>query len=112
MPLTSSPDRKHRNARRPRRTRPCRRRLWLECLEDRTAPAGSTFATATPLAFTALQSAQVSHFLSNPQEVDLYQVALDAGDRVHVAVSAQTAGSGLQSWLQVFGPDHSSVALN
>src|SRR5215831_14000269 len=102
MPLASRSWWKSSKSRQARRPSPGRRRLWLECLEDRTAPTGSTFATATPLAFSGLQSAQVSHFLSDPQEVDLYQVALDVGDRAHLAISAQTAGSGLQSWLQVF----------
>ena len=64
--------------------RPARRRArwWLtvEWLEDRTLFATDTFATAAPLAFTAVQTAHVSHFLADPTEVDLYRVHLSAGD--------------------------------
>src|SRR6516225_3925564 len=63
MPFASWSEWKFSKSRRPRRPSPCRRRLWLECLEDRTAPTGSTFASATPLAFSTLQSAQGSYYL-------------------------------------------------
>jgi hypothetical protein len=88
------------------------RRLRLERLEDRTLLSGSTFATAVPLAFASFPTLQTSQFLSDPREVDLYQVPLNQGDRVHVAVNAQMTGSGLQSWLRVFGPEHNPIALD
>src|SRR5262245_36841490 len=93
------------------RRRPARR-LWLERLEERTLLSGDTFATAIPLPFTSFQTAHVGHFLSDPREVDLYQIQLSGGDSVHVAVSAQTAGSGLESRLRIFAPDHSQLALD
>ena len=94
----------------PRR-RGTARRLWLERLEDRTLLSSNTFVTEA-LPFTSFQTAHVGHFLADPREVDLYAIQLNGGDSVHVAVSAQTSGSGLQSQLRVFGPDHSQVALD
>src|SRR5947209_12653849 len=95
------------------KVRPCGwQRLLLERLEDRTLLSGAAFTAAVPLSFTPAETAHVGHFLSDPREVDLYQVALSAGDRLHVAVSAQATGSGLQSRLRVFGPDHHHLALD
>ncbi len=78
------------------------RRPSLEGLEDRTLLSTDTLATATVLQFTPSQNAQSSSFLSTPNEVELFEVQLKAGDQLQAAVSAQNAGSGLQSALRVF----------
>ena len=51
-------------------------------LERRTLLAGSPLATAVPLHFGAFNDAQVSHFLSIPDEFDLYSVTLQKGETV------------------------------
>src|SRR6266581_1849104 len=80
--------------------------LSLECLEDRTLPAGHTLAAATLLTFNnasrPFESAQASDFLVTPTQQDIYRVTLSVGDRVTAAVSAQNAGSALDSLLRVF----------
>ncbi len=91
--------------------------LALERLEDRTLLSGDTLATATALSFTTLptalvQTAHAAGFLAKADEVDLYKIHLDAGDRVTAAVSAQTSGSGLQSILRVFNAQGDPVALD
>ncbi|HEX5270308.1 MAG TPA: hypothetical protein VFW33_07475, partial [Gemmataceae bacterium] len=62
-------------------------------MEDRNLPAGHTAL----LPFTAFQTAHAAGFLAAPNDFDLYRVALDVGDTINAAVSAQTNGSGLQS---------------
>jgi uncharacterized repeat protein (TIGR01451 family) len=86
--------------------------LRLEWLEDRTLLSGNTIQTATPLTFIAFQTAQATHFLSDPRDADLYQVTLNASDRLSAGVSAQTAGSGLQSLLRVFDSHGTPLALD
>ena len=75
----------------------CRDCGW-NAVEDRTllsvAPA--------LLSFTSFGTAAADHFLASADEFDLYQVHLYAGDRLTVNVSAQSAGSGLQSALRLF----------
>src|SRR4051794_27597761 len=80
-----------------RRPRPIRRvnPLLLELLEDRTAPAGNTLATADLVVLGPVnQPTVVQEALSQPNEVDLYRVTLAAGDRLQVAVQAYST-SGL-----------------
>jgi hypothetical protein len=88
------------------------RRCWyrpcLEWLEDRTVFASHL----TALNFTAFQTAHSSGFLAAPNDFDLYTLQLNAGDQVNVAVSAQTAGSGLQSVLRIFNSAGDQVALD
>jgi hypothetical protein len=86
------------------------RRLWAERLEDRTLLSGDTLAIAAALPFTALRTAHAASLLTKPDEVDLYRVSLETGDQVSVGVSAQTTGSGLQSWLRIFGPNGQQLA--
>jgi hypothetical protein len=78
--------------RRRRRARPGRPRSAvpprLERLESRTLFA----AGPTPLPFTAYQTAHAAGFLATPNEFDLYQVHLGAGDVVSASVSSQAAG--------------------
>jgi hypothetical protein len=96
------------------RKRRCARRPCLERLEDRTLLSGNTIATATPLSFTSFNTAQVSGFLANPSQVDLYAVNLNAsialGDQIQASIAAQGAGSGLQSVLRVFDAAGNQVA--
>ena len=92
-------------------------RLGVERLEKRIVFAGDTLATATVLPFIAwqpagVQTAQASGFLATTNEVDLYKVSLHAGDQLALSVSAQTAGSGLQSLLRVFDVSGTPVALD
>ena len=56
--------------------------------------------------------AQVSHFLSIPDEVDLYSVALQSGDTLDASIDAQQAGSGLTSLLRVFDANGTPLALD
>ena len=100
---------------RPRKARPrCPhwRRLSVEWLEDRTILSGSPLTEATPLLFGPPGTAQAAHFLASPTEVDLYRVHLDAQDRLSASVSAQTAGSGLESLLRVFDAQGMPLALD
>jgi hypothetical protein len=86
--------------------------LRCERLEDRTLPAGHALASATLLPFTPFQTAAASGFLAQPNEVDLYEVSLQAGDRLQAGVSAASAGSGLQSVLRIFDAAGRPVALD
>jgi hypothetical protein len=56
--------------------------------------------------------AHTSGFLAKPNQVDLYQVQLQAGDQVSVAVSTQSPASGLQSVLRAFDSTGKQVALD
>ena len=104
----------------------------MEQLEDRTLLSPSPLLAAVPLNFNAISNtAQVSHFLSSPGEVDLYSVALKAGDTIQAGISAQDAGnqagasfmfpfpgfsyqgtSGLESQLRVFDANGTPLALD
>jgi hypothetical protein len=84
------------------------RRLWVEWLEDRTLLDGQISA----LPFTAFQTAHAAGYLAAPNDFDQYTVTLQAGDQISAAVSAQTAGSGLQSVLRVFDPSGTAIALD
>ncbi|HKB39033.1 MAG TPA: hypothetical protein VKD72_21515, partial [Gemmataceae bacterium] len=96
--------------------RPPRLPLSLECLEDRTLPAGHSLASATLLTFNGaarpLETAHVADFLAAPGQEDFYRVSLSAGDRVTAAVDAQNAGSALDSLLRVFDASGRQVAFN
>src|SRR5579884_2595231 len=89
-----------------------RGRPLLEVLEDRLAPSIS----ATPLSFVTYDAthdtAHTAAVLSTPNQFDLYQVSLKPGDTINVQVTAQTAGSGLQSILRVFDASGHQVALD
>ena len=56
--------------------------------------------------------AQVSHFLSIPDEVDLYSVTLQRGETLDASIDAQQAGSGLTSLLRVFDANGTPLALD
>ncbi len=68
-----------------------RRRPRLERLEDRLAPAGHTLATAELLAFAPDQTASAAGDMTELDQVDLYAVRLDAGDRLSVTVGSPRA---------------------
>src|SRR5437899_8168567 len=79
--------------------------FWLadgEWLEPRTLLAASPLDLAVPLHFGAFNDAEVSHFLSIPDEVDLYSVTLQSGETLDASIEAQQAGSGLTSLLRIF----------
>jgi hypothetical protein len=65
----------------------------VEWLEHRLAPANDTLATALPLTITnqALLAAQAAGTLDVPNQVDLYQVQLNAGDEVTAEVVGNPA---------------------
>jgi hypothetical protein len=104
----------------------------MEQLEERTLFNASPLASAVPLAFnTSSNTAQVTHFLSGPTEVDLYSVSLQAGDTIQAGISAQDAGnqagagfrfpfprygtqgiSPLESQLRVFDANGTPLALD
>jgi hypothetical protein len=86
--------------------------LTLESLETRIVFANNMLATAASLDFNSLQTAHAAGFLSTASEQDLYKIHLGTGDQVAATVSAQTAGSGLQSVLRVFRGDGSPFALD
>src|SRR6516165_2966750 len=71
-------------------------------LEPRTLLAASPLASAVPLRFGVLNDAEVSHFVSVPDEVDLYSVTLESGETLDARIDAQQAGSGLTSLLRIF----------
>ena len=84
----------------------------MECLEDRTLPSASPLNLAVPLEFNASNVAEVTHFFASPSEIDLYRVALHAGDKVDASVAAQKNGSGLASLLRIFDAQGTSLALD
>src|SRR5262249_18608699 len=85
-----------------RRQRPRRpsRRLHVEELESRTAPAGHTLATASPIQPTAV----VSETIAAPGEADFFQVTLTDSGRLTAQVQPGT-GSSLHGRLSLLGPD-------
>src|SRR5579863_9231033 len=98
------------------RGRPLRRlSFWLpdgEWLEPRTLLAVSPLDLAVPLHFGAFNDAEVSHFLSIPDEVDLYSVTLQKGETIDAGINAQQAGSGLASLLRIFDSNGTPLALD
>jgi hypothetical protein len=82
--------------------------LRLERLESRIVFA----LPATPLPFTAFGTAHAAAFLAAPNDFQLYQVHLGAGDVVNVAVSSQASGGALQSSLRVFDATGRPLALD
>ena len=57
-------------------------------LEQRTLLAVSPLDTAVPLHFGAFNSAHVSHFLSIPDEFDLYSLSLQTGETIDASIDA------------------------
>src|SRR5438067_7857410 len=88
--------------------RKVRARWWLEHLEDRTLP--STLAGARPLTLNQFHQAHAGGALATPKDVNFFRVTLAAGDRLSAAVTAQTAGSALQSWLRGFDAQGHPIA--
>ena len=88
------------------------RKLDGDWLERRTLLAASPLATAVPLHFGVYNDAQVSHFLSIPDEFDLYSLTLQQGETFDASVDAQNAGSGLTSLLRVFSASGTPLALD
>ncbi len=89
--------------------------VWLpdgEWLERRTLLAASPLSLAVPLRLGAFYNAQISHFLSIPDEVDLYSVTLQKGETLEASISAQQSGSGLASLLRVFDASGTPLALD
>ena len=82
--------------------------LRLERLEGRIVFA----LPATPLPFTAFETAHAAAFLATPEDFQLYRVHLGAGDVVNVAVSSQASGGALQSSLRVFDATGHPLALD
>src|SRR5262245_29367282 len=78
------------------------RQLDGDRLEPRTLLAASPLDSAVPLHFGVLNDAEVSHFLSVPDEVDLYSVTLQSGETLEAGIDSQQAGSGLTSLLRIF----------
>ena len=66
-----------------------------EWLERRTLLALTPLDRAVPLQFGAFNDAEASHFLSDPNEFDLYSLSLQKGDTLIASLSAQQSGSGL-----------------
>ncbi len=59
-----------------------------------------------------MNDAEVSHFLSIPDEFDLYSVALQTGETLKANINAQSSGSGLESLLRVFNANGTPLALD
>ena len=83
-----------------------------EWLEPRTLLAASPLDLAVPLHFGAFNNAELSHFLSIPDEVDLYSVSLQKGETLDASINAQQAGSGLASLLRIFDAIGTPLALD
>jgi FG-GAP-like repeat/Bacterial pre-peptidase C-terminal domain len=81
-------------------------------LEHRTLLAASPLETAVPLHFGAFNDAQVSHFLSIPDEFDLYSLTLQEGETLDASIDAQDAGSALTSLLRIFNGNGTPLALD
>src|SRR6516225_21444 len=80
----------------------------LEQLENRIVFALS----ATHLPFTAFGTAHAAAALTAPNAFRLYDVHLNAGDVVNIAVSSQAGGGALQSNLRVFDATGHPLALD
>src|SRR5271166_151388 len=96
---------------RPRRQWPS----WLpygDWLEPRTLLSASPLDLAVPLHFGAFNDGELSHFLSIPDEVDLYSVALERGATLDASINAQQDGSGLASLLRVFDANGTPMAFD
>jgi hypothetical protein len=96
----------------PRARRGPPHRPWFERLARRVLCAVSPLNQAVPLHFGPFHTAESTHFLSLPVEVDLYSTTLRAGDTLDVGVSAQASGSGLTSLLRVFDARGRPLALD
>ena len=95
-----------------RSRRPPRRRLNVEPLESRCLWNGSPLTAAAVPYFNALGAAHATRFLAGPGEVDLFKVALRAGDALAADVNTQVIGSGLRSLLRVFDAAGKPLALD
>lgn len=80
----------------------------LEQLENRIVFALS----ASPLTFTAAGTADAAAALMAPNDFQLYQVQLQAGDMVTASVSSQASGGALQSNLRIFDATGRQLALD
>ena len=89
---------------------------WLpdgDWLEDRTLLATSPLDQAVPLHFGAFNDAQVSHFLSIPDEFDLYSVALQQGEMLDASIERPAVRQrAWQSLLRVFDASGTPLALD
>ncbi len=89
------------------------RRPGLEILEDRLAPAAhDTLATAVALCWDGNQQAQFAAALTDPNQADLYQIPLHAGDLVTAAVMAYRPDNPLDSALRVFDAGGRQMAFD
>ncbi len=98
--------------RRPPRRQWSFRMLDGDWLEQRTLMAATPLETAVPLHFGAFNDAQVSHFLSIPDEFDLYSLTLQKDETFDASIDAQNAGSALTSLLRVFNSSGTPLALD
>ena len=98
--------------RHPPRRQSSFRLLDGEWLEHRTLLAASPLETAVPLHFGVFNDAQVSHYLSIPDEFDLYSLTLQEGETLNASIDAQDAGSALSSLLRVFNANGTPLALD
>jgi hypothetical protein len=85
-----------------------RGRPGAERLEDRTLFA----LPAVTLPLTLFQTAHVAGRIAAADDFDLYSLSLGASDVISAAVSAQAAGSSLQSVLRVFDAAGRPIALD
>ena len=82
--------------RRPPRRQWSFRLLDGDWLEQRTLLAASPLEHGRPAAIRRFSTMpRVSHFLSSPDEVDLYSVTLQEGETIDASIDAQQSGSAL-----------------
>src|SRR5262245_10634270 len=97
------------------RSRPRRQwSFWLpdgEGLELRTLLAVSPLGWCVPLRLCAFHAAELPHFVSLPDEVNLYSVTLQRGETLDASIDTQRAGSGLASLLRIFDAKGTPLAL-
>src|SRR5262249_29039195 len=94
---------KHRTFRVPR----------LEMLESRISPAAlDPLATAVPLPFDRNLQARAASMLADANQVNLYQVQLQAGDEVTAQVQAYSPQNPLDSGLRIFDRTGRQLAFN
>jgi hypothetical protein len=81
-------------------------------LEERTLLAHDTLSSAVLLNLGPSVPVHVSSSLTDPNQVQLYKIALDVGDEIIVNVSDQAIGSSLQSVVRIFDQAGNQVAVD
>ena len=74
--------------------------------------ANGSLATATPVSFVRNEPTNMSGVIVNSLDADLFQLTLDSGDNVQLAVDAIAIGSPLESRLRLFDSSGQELAAS